>query len=183
MRAIPEPILAALEPDARLAPASLTKLLTGYVTFQGAGEEQIRSRRRGYGQRKRMAYSAARECSSRWEPRAGRDLMMGMIVQSGNDASVALAEHVAGTESVFAEMMNQLRRGTRHEREPLHEFHRPAGRRTLLDRARPGHTGPRHDQRISRLLRLVLGQGIQMQRHHAEKPQQAAVAAIRASTA
>ena len=36
-----------------------------------------------------------------------RDLLRGMIVQSGNDASVALAEHVAGTESVFAEMMNR----------------------------------------------------------------------------
>ncbi len=35
------------------------------------------------------------------------DLVLGMIVQSGNDASVALAEHVAGTESVFAELMNQ----------------------------------------------------------------------------
>jgi D-alanyl-D-alanine carboxypeptidase (penicillin-binding protein 5/6) len=36
-----------------------------------------------------------------------QDLLLGMIVQSGNDASVALAENVAGTESVFAEMMNQ----------------------------------------------------------------------------
>ncbi len=36
-----------------------------------------------------------------------QDLLMGMIVQSGNDASVALAEHIAGTESVFAELMNQ----------------------------------------------------------------------------
>jgi D-alanyl-D-alanine carboxypeptidase (penicillin-binding protein 5/6) len=35
------------------------------------------------------------------------DLLMGMIVQSGNDASVALAEHIAGTEGVFAQMMNQ----------------------------------------------------------------------------
>ena len=38
------------------------------------------------------------------------DLALGMIVQSGNDASVALAEHVAGTESVFAEVMNQYAR-------------------------------------------------------------------------
>jgi D-alanyl-D-alanine carboxypeptidase (penicillin-binding protein 5/6) len=36
-----------------------------------------------------------------------KDLLLGMIVQSGNDASVALAEHIAGSESVFAEMMNQ----------------------------------------------------------------------------
>lgn len=36
-----------------------------------------------------------------------QDLLLGMIVQSGNDASVALAEHIAGSESVFAEMMNQ----------------------------------------------------------------------------
>jgi D-alanyl-D-alanine carboxypeptidase (penicillin-binding protein 5/6) len=36
-----------------------------------------------------------------------RDLLLGMIVQSGNDASVALAEHIAGQETVFAEMMNQ----------------------------------------------------------------------------
>ncbi len=43
-----------------------------------------------------------------------RDLLMGMIVQSGNDASVALAEHVAGSESVFAETDESTRAATRH---------------------------------------------------------------------
>ena len=41
---------------------------------------------------------------------AVQDLLLGMIVQSGNDASIALAEHIAGTESVFAEIMNQYAR-------------------------------------------------------------------------
>ena len=43
------------------------------------------------------------------------DLIRGMIVQSGNDACVALAEHIAGSEEVFANMMNQHARKTGHE--------------------------------------------------------------------
>jgi D-alanyl-D-alanine carboxypeptidase (penicillin-binding protein 5/6) len=99
--------IASLEPDARLAPASLTKLMTAYVVFHALRSEQIRlddeitvSEKAWRTQGSRMFIEVGKRVSV-------QELLLGMIVQSGNDASVALAENVAGTESVFAEMMNQ----------------------------------------------------------------------------
>lgn len=99
--------LAALEPDQRLAPASLTKLMTAYVVFAALSQDQIRLE-----DEVTISEKAWRTDGSRMFIEVGkrvsvRDLLLGMIVQSGNDASVALAEHVAGSEGVFAEMMNQ----------------------------------------------------------------------------
>lgn len=99
--------LASLEPDLRLAPASLTKLMTGYAIFKALEEEQVR-----LDDEVTVSEKAWRTPGSRMFIEVGtrvavKDLLMGMIVQSGNDASVALAEHVAGTESVFAVVMNR----------------------------------------------------------------------------
>lgn len=99
--------LASLNPDAALAPASLTKLMTTYVVFDVLKKAQI-----NLDDEVTISEKAWRTEGSRMFVEVGsrvaiRDLLMGMIVQSGNDASVALAEHVAGSESVFAEMMNQ----------------------------------------------------------------------------
>jgi len=99
--------LASLESDKRLAPASLTKLMTAYAIFRALAEEQI-----SLEDQVTVSEKAWRTQGSRMFIEVGsrvsvEDLLLGMIVQSGNDASVALAEHVAGTESVFAEVMNQ----------------------------------------------------------------------------
>ncbi len=99
--------LAALNPDEPLAPASLTKLMTTYVVFDALARGQIR-----LDEEVTISEKAWRMEGSRMFVEVGtrvsiEDLLLGMIVQSGNDASVALAEHVAGSESVFAEMMNQ----------------------------------------------------------------------------
>jgi D-alanyl-D-alanine carboxypeptidase (penicillin-binding protein 5/6) len=99
--------ITSLEPDARLGPASLTKLMTAYVVFHALQDEQIR-----LDDLVTISEKAWRTPGSRMFIEVGtqvsvRDLVLGMIVQSGNDASVALAEHVAGSESVFAEVMNQ----------------------------------------------------------------------------
>lgn len=99
--------LAALEPDLRLAPASLTKLMTAYAIFRALNEKQI-----ALDDLVTVSEKAWRTQGSRMFIEVGsrvsvEQLSHGMIVQSGNDASVALAEHVAGTESVFAEVMNQ----------------------------------------------------------------------------
>ncbi|MDH3534045.1 MAG: D-alanyl-D-alanine carboxypeptidase [Gammaproteobacteria bacterium] len=99
--------LATLEPDKRTAPASLTKLMTAYVVFSALREEQIRLE-----DEVTISEKAWRTPGSRMFIEVGsrvsvQDLLLGMIVQSGNDASVALAEHIAGSESVFAELMNQ----------------------------------------------------------------------------
>ena len=99
--------LASLEPDKALAPASLTKLMTAYTIFRALQENQI-----ALDDQVTVSEKAWRTPGSRMFIEVGsrvsvQDLLFGMIVQSGNDASVALAEHVAGTESVFAEVMNQ----------------------------------------------------------------------------
>jgi len=100
-------VIASLEPDKALAPASLTKLMTAYAIFRALQENQI-----ALDDQVTVSEKAWRTQGSRMFIEVGsrvsvKDLLLGMIVQSGNDASVALAEHVAGTESVFAEVMNQ----------------------------------------------------------------------------
>ncbi len=99
--------LATLEPDKRLPPASLTKIMTAYVIFNALHDEQI-----GLEDEVTISEKAWRMEGSRMFVEVGKrvtvkDLLMGLIVQSGNDASVALAEYVAGSESGFAELMNQ----------------------------------------------------------------------------
>ena len=99
--------LASLDPDTPLAPASLTKIMTTYVVFTALEQGQIRLE-----DEVTISEKAWRMPGSRMFVEVGKrvtikDLLLGMIVQSGNDASVALAEHIAGTEAVFAEMMNQ----------------------------------------------------------------------------
>ena len=99
--------LASLKPDERLAPASLTKLMTAYAVFHALADNQI-----ALGDQVTVSEKAWRTQGSRMFIEVGtqvsvEELILGMIVQSGNDASVALAEHVAGTETVFAQLMNQ----------------------------------------------------------------------------
>ena len=99
--------LASLNPDNALAPASLTKIMTTYVVFSALKQGQL-----DLDDEVTVSEKAWRTEGSRMFIEVGtkvsvKDLLIGMIVQSGNDASVALAEHVAGTEAVFAEMMNQ----------------------------------------------------------------------------
>lgn len=99
--------LASLKADERLAPASLTKIMTAYAVFRALKEEQI-----ALDDQVSVSEKAWRTPGSRMFIEVGtvvsvEELLLGMIVQSGNDASVALAEHTAGTESVFAQLMNQ----------------------------------------------------------------------------
>jgi D-alanyl-D-alanine carboxypeptidase (penicillin-binding protein 5/6) len=99
--------LASLKPDTPVPPASLTKLMTTYVVFHAIAEGQITLE-----EEVTISEKAWRMQGSRMFIEVGnrvrvKDLLLGVIVQSGNDASVALAEYVAGSEEVFAQMMNQ----------------------------------------------------------------------------
>ena len=99
--------LAALEPDRQLAPASLTKLMSAYTIFRAIDEGEL-----SLDDPVTISETAWRMPGSRMFIEVGsrisvRDLLLGMIVQSGNDASVALAEHIAGSEAVFAGVMNR----------------------------------------------------------------------------
>jgi serine-type D-Ala-D-Ala carboxypeptidase (penicillin-binding protein 5/6) len=99
--------LASLKADRKLAPASLTKLMSAYAIFKALEEKQI-----SLDDQVTISEKAWRTPGSRMFVEVGTrvkvdDLLQGLIVQSGNDASVALAEYVAGTEEVFAEVMNR----------------------------------------------------------------------------
>ncbi len=99
--------LAAQSEEDRFEPASLTKLMTAYLVFSA-----IRDRKLDPAQVATVSEKAWRAGGSRMfiEPRKPvtvADLMRGMIVQSGNDATIALAEAVAGTEEAFAQLMNR----------------------------------------------------------------------------
>jgi len=100
-------VLAEKNADEKMEPASLTKIMTAYVAFaelrQGtiALDDMVRVSEKAWRmQGSRMFIEVDTQVSV-------EDLLMGVIVQSGNDASVALAEHVTGSEEAFAALMNQ----------------------------------------------------------------------------
>ena len=89
------------------APASLTKIMTAYLV-----EQEISSGRISVEDEVAISVKAWRTGGSKMFVREGTkvkvdDLVRGVIIQSGNDASVALAEHIGGSEAAFANMMNQ----------------------------------------------------------------------------
>ena len=99
--------LASLKPDVPIPPASLTKLMTTYVVFHAIEDGRISLEDEVTVSEKAWRMQGSRMFIEVGNRVSVKDLLLGVIVQSGNDASVALAEHVAGSEAVFAEMMNQ----------------------------------------------------------------------------
>lgn len=100
-------ILAAKNEHEHLEPASITKLMTAYSAFRALGEGQV-----GLDEPVPVSEKAWRTPGSRMFIEVNtrvpmNELLQGMIVQSGNDASVAIAEYLGGTEATFAEVMNQ----------------------------------------------------------------------------
>lgn len=100
-------ILVEHNADEELPPASLTKLLTSYII-----EYELARGNLSFDDQVSVSVKAWRMGGSKMFIREGtkvslEDLMRGIIIQSGNDASVAVAEHVAGSESAFADLMNQ----------------------------------------------------------------------------
>ncbi|MEO5829580.1 MAG: D-alanyl-D-alanine carboxypeptidase family protein [Rhodanobacter sp.] len=104
-------ILASKEPDMRLEPASITKVMTDYVVSAEVANGKVHmtdpvtiseSAWRGGG--------AGTDGSTSFMKLGSqvplKDLLYGMIIQSGNDAAIALAEHTAGSEQAFAGLMN-----------------------------------------------------------------------------
>ena len=100
-------ILAEKDPDKRVSPASLTKIMTVYVIFR-----ELKSGNLSLDEKVTISKNAWQTGGSKMFVEVNKqvsieDLLQGVIIQSGNDASVALAEHVAGSEQTFAHMMNE----------------------------------------------------------------------------
>ena len=169
-------VLVEHNADLRVEPASITKLMTAYVVFSELAQGNINlddlvpvSERAWKTGGSRMFIEPGMEVTA-------EQLIRGMVIQSGNDASVALAEFVAGSEEAFAALMN-------HFAEQLGmqdtNFRNATG---LPD---PDHYTTARDivtlsaatvRGFSRLLRLVRGKGIHLQQYPPAQPQYAVVA-------
>jgi serine-type D-Ala-D-Ala carboxypeptidase (penicillin-binding protein 5/6) len=99
--------LAARNPDDRVEPASLTKLLTAYVVFDALRQKQITLVQPFGVSQKAWQAPGSRMFLTVNESVPVEELLNGMIVQSGNDAAIALAEGLAGSEEAFVEVMNR----------------------------------------------------------------------------
>jgi len=104
-------VLVEYNADEPLPPASLTKMMTAYIA-----EREIAEGRASFDDKVPVSVKAWKTGGSRMFIREGtevrlEDLLRGIIIQSGNDASVAVAEYIAGSEDVFADVMNQTAAG------------------------------------------------------------------------
>lgn len=100
-------VLAEANSDARMEPASLTKMMTSYVVFEELKQGNITMQ-----DKVRVSEKAWRMGGSKMFIEVDTEvsieqLLKGLIIQSGNDASIALAEFIAGDEGAFADLMNQ----------------------------------------------------------------------------
>jgi serine-type D-Ala-D-Ala carboxypeptidase (penicillin-binding protein 5/6) len=99
-------VLASQEAVARLEPASLTKLMTAYIVFQELAGGKLKLDEPVIVSEHAWRSEGSRTFIELGKPVSVELLILGMIVQSGNDATIALAERIAGTEQTFVQMMN-----------------------------------------------------------------------------
>jgi serine-type D-Ala-D-Ala carboxypeptidase (penicillin-binding protein 5/6) len=101
-------VLASGNPDERVEPASLTKLMTAYLVFDALKTHKITMEQTVMPSEavRRVGTDESRMFIEANKPVTVHDLVYGMIVQSGNDAAIALAELVGGSESNFVSLMN-----------------------------------------------------------------------------
>ncbi|SUO94135.1 D-alanyl-D-alanine carboxypeptidase family protein [Suttonella ornithocola] len=151
-------ILDALNPNEELPPASITKLMTAYVVFDALKNGKIQLT-----DKVPVSERAYRQEGSRMfiEIRSQvpvEDLIRGMIIQSGNDASIALAEYVGGSVENFVEIMNAdaKKLGMDHT-----HYKNPTGLPT------EGHYSTAHD--IATLSRAIITQFPEYYRYYSEK--------------
>jgi D-alanyl-D-alanine carboxypeptidase (penicillin-binding protein 5/6) len=108
-------ILASKDPDARVEPASITKIMTDYVVSAEIGAGKVHMDDQVFiSEHAWRGGGAGTDGSTSFLKLNSKvplkDLLYGLIIQSGNDAAIALAEHVAGTEPAFAGLMNAYAR-------------------------------------------------------------------------
>lgn len=99
--------IASYKKDERVEPASLTKIMTAYITFDAIQHGHLKLDQTLPVSEKAWKIEGSKMFIEPNKPVTVDELLHGMIIQSGNDASIALAEGVAGSEEQFAEMMNK----------------------------------------------------------------------------
>jgi D-alanyl-D-alanine carboxypeptidase (penicillin-binding protein 5/6) len=99
--------IAAQNANERVEPASLTKLMTAYLVFDALKKKAITPEQTVPVSERAWKAGGSRMFIEPRKPVTVDELLRGMVVQSGNDATIALAELVGGSEEVFAQMMNR----------------------------------------------------------------------------
>lgn len=99
--------IAAHNSEAKLKPASLTKIMTAYIVFDALKEGHLTLDKTVPVSKKAWQAEGSRMFIEPLKKVTVDELLHGLIIQSGNDAAIALAEAVAGSEEQFAIMMNQ----------------------------------------------------------------------------
>lgn len=101
--------LASSNPDERIEPASLTKLMTSYLVFEALKDKRITMEQTVIPSEsvRKVGRDESRTFIEAGKPITVHDLVYGMIVQSGNDATIALAELIGGSQANFVQMMNR----------------------------------------------------------------------------
>jgi D-alanyl-D-alanine carboxypeptidase (penicillin-binding protein 5/6) len=99
-------ILASDKPDAQMEPASITKLMTGYAVFRALKEKRLNLTDNVVISERAWKAEGSRTFAQVGTQIPVETLIKGMTVQSGNDATIALAEKLGGTEDGFVQMMN-----------------------------------------------------------------------------
>ncbi|MBD3670533.1 MAG: D-alanyl-D-alanine carboxypeptidase [Gammaproteobacteria bacterium] len=102
-------VLAEENADMRIEPASLTKMMTSYAVFYELknGTVKLEDMAKVSTKAWRTAQGTSTMFLRERQEVSIEDLLSGLIIQSGNDASVVLAEHIAGSEEAFASLMNE----------------------------------------------------------------------------
>ena len=101
-------VLASKEPDKRIEPASLTKMMTAYIVASELKRGSVTLDEPVIVSAEAQAMPGSRMFIEADTVVPLQDLLRGLIIQSGNDASVALAEHIAASERGFVDMMNRM---------------------------------------------------------------------------
>ena len=176
-------VLADYKADVQSEPASITKVMTGYGVFRA-----LREKRLSLNDSVTISEHAWKAEGSRTFAQVGTQipvdtLIKGMIVQSGNDATIALAEKLGGTEDGFVQMMNSYAAELGLKNSHFENSWGGPG---------PTHYMSAHDiATLSRVLirdlpgrvQAVQPAGVRVERHQAAEPQRAAGARLRRSTA
>jgi D-alanyl-D-alanine carboxypeptidase (penicillin-binding protein 5/6) len=99
-------VLVEKNADQRLEPASLTKIMTAHVVFEEIAKDKLKLSDMVHISEKAWKTEGSRMFVKVNSDVSVEDLLRGLIIQSGNDSAVALAEHIAGSEDAFAGLMN-----------------------------------------------------------------------------
>lgn len=100
-------VIATENPTMRVEPASLTKIMTAYLSFKAVKNGHLQLTQTLPVSETAWKVEGSKMFIEPNKPVTVDELMHGMIIQSGNDASIALAEGIASTEALFAQMMNK----------------------------------------------------------------------------